>query len=304
MRRAVRRVMPAIVVLLLSGCAASPRGPATGPAVPDAASRWDLDETPPPDGDFRFHQLARCVEDGAVPPRIERYLGLASEFYRDGSGSDGMIELELGLADGLRHPLMLLTLGQLYLMAGQGDPALLPVEGPAADVGDWPRNQRRLLGRARDLLLECQESRPDDAAVDYLLADVARAAGRFDEAAELVWAGEQKCTGGRSFRILQGYQQLGYYAPKYLGGPAPDYPAAALEAGIVGDVVLDLLLDPRGNVRQAVAVASPDPSLTRAAENSLAAGAFEAGRIGKYTVWSWLRVRTAFHLEGDPATGS
>lgn len=292
------------LLVWLAGCAAAPDHPATHGSGPDAVPRWEFDETAPPDGDFRFHRLARCPEDGAVPGRVERYLGIASEFYRDGSGSDGMIELELGLADGLRHPLMLLTLGQLYLMAGQGDPALLPVEGPAADVGDWPRNRRRLLGRARDLLLECQESRPDDAAVDYLLADVARAAGRFDEAAELVWAGEQKCTGGRSFRILQGYQQLGNYAPKYLGGPAPDYPAAALAAGIVGDVVLDLLLDPRGNVRQAVVVASPDPALTRAAENSLAAGAFEAARIGKYAVWSWLRVRTAFQLEGDPATGS
>ena len=38
-----------------------------------------------------------------------------------------MIEMEMGLEAGYRHPLMLLTLGQLYLMAGQGDPDLLPV---------------------------------------------------------------------------------------------------------------------------------------------------------------------------------
>lgn len=289
---------------LLSGCAAAPERPVDGSAAPEPVGRWDLAETPAPDGYLRLHVLERCRVQEAVPPAVERYLGLASELFRDGSGSDGMIELELGLADGIRHPLMLLTLGQLYLMAGQGDPALLPVEGPAADVGDWSRNQRRLLDRARSLLVECGESWPDDAAVDYLLADVDRAAGRFDEAAERVWAGEQKCTGGRSFRILKGYQQLGDYEPKYLGGPPPVYPAAALEAGITGDVVLDLLLDPRGDVRQAVVVESPDPSLSEAAQNSLAAGAFEAGRIGKYAVWSWLRVRTAFKLEGDEATGS
>lgn len=289
---------------LLAGCAAtSDRGAGEAAAWAEAV-RWEFDETPPADGHFRPHVLERCRVPETVPAVVERYLGLASEFYRHGSGSDGMIELELGLADGIRHPLMLLTLGQLYLMAGQGDPALLPVEGPAADVGDWPRNRRRLLGRARELLIECQESRPDDAAVDYLLADVARAGGRFDEATEWVWSGERKCTGGRSFRILKGYQQLGEYAPKYLGGPAPEYPAGALEAGITGDVVLDLLLDPRGNARQAVVVEAPDPSLARAAEKSLAAGAFEAARIGKYTVWSWLRVRTAFQLEGERATGS
>ncbi|MBU8871504.1 MAG: energy transducer TonB [Gemmatimonadales bacterium] len=228
---------------------------------------------------------------------VERYLGTCSEYFRHGSGSDGMIELEIGLEEGVHHSLLLLTLGQLYLMAGQGDPALLPVEGPAADVGDWSRNKKRLLGRARELLQECASERPDDAGVDFLLADVARASGRFAEAVELVAQGESKCTGGRSFRILKLYQLLYDYPPRYLGGPPPDYPERALNSGITGEVVMDLLLNPAGNVYQAVVVSSPSADLSRAAEASLFKGSYESARIGKYPIWSWLRVNTAFNLD-------
>jgi hypothetical protein len=208
-----------------------------------------------------------------------------------------MIEMEMGLEAGYRHPLMLLTLGQLYLMAGQGDPDLLPVEGPAADVGDWDRNRDRLLQRAEDLLQEAAPSRPDDAAVDYLLADVARARGRLEEAAELMAAGMTKCTGGRSFAILWQYQQLNNYPARYLGGPSPEYPQSEVQKEVTGDVVLDVLLAPDGGIRQVEEVASPSGALTRAATASLRKGGFEASRVGKYPIWSWLRVTTAFNLD-------
>ncbi len=207
-----------------------------------------------------------------------------------------MIEMEIGLSKGNRHSLVLLTLGQLYLLAGQGNPDLLPVEGPAADLGSYAKNKPRLLGRARELLLEALDTRPDDAAVDYLLADVARAMGEVDEAAALVVRGHGKCTGGRSFRILQLYQELYQHPPKYVGGPAPQFPQAAVNKGIGGDVILDLLLSPAGLVRQYEVVQSPDKSLTEAAWQSLRGGRFEAASIGKYGVWSWLRVTTSFNL--------
>jgi TonB family protein len=189
---------------------------------------------------------------------------------------------------------MLLTLGQLYMIAGQGKPELLPSEGPAADTGDWDRNKERLLGRARKLLTEARDKRPDDAAVEYLLADVERAAGNFEAAEEHQLSGTEKCTGGRSFRILRQYQELNQYPPKFLGGPPPAYPDAAARKGISGDVVCDLLIDPAGRVRQVAVVQSPAASLSRAAEKSLREGNFEVARVGKYPVWSWLRVTTAF----------
>jgi len=280
---------------------------ACAPSQPDVESQkvatlpagWeDLRETPVPEGKWRAHRLAECREDTDVPQVVERYLGICSEYFREGSGSDGMIEMELGIEEGHRHSLMLLTLGQLYLMAGQGDPDLLPVEGPAADVGDWGRNRTRLLRRAAGLLQEAAETRLDDAAVDYLLADVARARGDQARAAELGASGMLKCTGGRSFGILWQYQKLNNYSPRYLGGSSPEFPQAALNKGVEGDVILDILLSPAGEVRQFAVVESPGESLTRAAEASLRKGRFEAARVGKYPIWSWLRVTTAFNLEG------
>jgi len=288
-----------ILALALQGCASSGPGAENDGADPSPAGHQDLREMPVPEGNWRAHRLSSCQQDTDVAKAVERYLGICSEYFRDGSGSDGMIEMELGLQEGYRHSLMLLTLGQLYLMAGQGDPDLLPVEGPAGDVGDWDRNRTRLLQRAEDLLQEAAETRLDDAAVDYLLADVARARGDYARAAELVVSGMPKCTAGRSFAILWQYQKLNNYPPRYLGGSSPEFPKAALDKGVGGDVVLDVLLSPAGEVRQLVLVESPAESLTKAAEASLRKGRFEAARVGKYPVWSWLRVTTAFNLAGE-----
>jgi len=293
----LRRRHAAVLLGLSLGIVSCASGPApqTETASQTGASGM-LNEAVVPDGVFREHRLARCQDDRDVPGKVERYLGTCSEFFREGSGSDGMIEMELGLQQGHRHSLMLLTLGQLYLLAGQGNPDLLPVEGPAADLGSYAKNKPRLLERARELLTEALAERPDDAAVDYLLADVARAAGDPQQAAALVASGSAKCTGGRSFRILQQYQELYQHPPRYLGGPSPEFPQAAVSKGIGGDVVLDLLISPAGEVRQYVVVQSPTESLTKAAWQSLRQGRFEAASIGKYSVWSWLRVTTAFNL--------
>lgn len=282
------------LLMVLAACAA-------GPSEVKVASGRDvellLNEQVVRDGVFRQHVLARCLVKDDVPRVVERYLGTCSEYFRDGSGSDGMIELEIGLREGHRDPLLLMTLGQLYLLAGQGDPDLLPVEGPAADVGDYTRNKPRLLGRARRLLGEAAGKRPDDAAIDYLLADVARTWGEVSLADSLVLSAHEKCTGGRSFGILQLYQELYQHPPKFLGGPAPEYPQAEAAKGLGGDVVLDLLLSPGGEVRQYEVVESPSKALTSAAWQSLRRGRFEAARVGKYAVWSWLRVTTSFNLD-------
>jgi len=286
-----------ILVLALPGCAPSRPDPHREESALVTKAPAELQETPVPEGKWRPHRLARCRPDTAVSATVEKYLGICSEYFRDGSGSDGMIEMELGLQEGYRHSLMLLTLGQLYLMAGQGDPDLLPVEGPAADVGDWDRNRTRLLRRAEELLQEAAAARLDDAAVDYLLADVARSRGDQELADELVVSGMEKCTAGRSFSTLWQYQKLNNYPPRYLGGPSPEFPQAALNKGVEGDVFLDVLLSPAGEVRQVVVVESPAESLSGAAETSLRKGRFEAARVGKYSIWSWLRVTTAFNLE-------
>lgn len=292
-------VLPLLLVVLmgLGACASRESQVTTEAPPPSVAKNLDLEETSVPDGPWRPHRLKACLEDTDVPPRIEKYLAVCSEYFRDGSGSDGMIELEMGLAAGYHHSLMTLTLGQLYLLAGQGDPDLLPFEGPASDVGDWSRNRVRLLQRAEDLLQEAATDRGDDAAVFYLLADVARARGDQAAAAELVAKGMNLCTGGRSFGILWQYQKLNRYPGKHLGGPPPEYPQSAVAKGLAGDVVIDVLVSPAGEIRQLVTVETPGGTLTEAAAASLRKAGFEAARVGKYPIWSWVRVTTAFNLD-------
>jgi TonB family protein len=287
-----------VVGLLLSGCAPkSGQKDISTTLEPLELLPDSLLESPPPDGIWRPHRISWCEGEGKVPKAVEALLGLCSEYFREGSGSDGMLEIEIALEEGQRHPLLLLTLGQLYLIAGQGEPDLLPPEGPAGDVGDWSRNKQRLLSRAESLLREASAGRPMDASIDYLLADVARARNDQAAATELVGVGGQKCTSGRGFAALVLYQQLNNYPGKYLGGPGPEYPLQALKKGITGNVVLDLLISPAGHVRQAVVVESPNMALSRAAATSLKAGSWEPARIGKYPVWSWLRVSTSFSLD-------
>lgn len=291
------------VALGAAGCATAPAPPPSAPlpaAVPSPATlaRPDLDESPPPKAVWREHRLARCRDDLDVPAAVERLLAESSEFFREKSGSDGIVELELACRAGQRHPLVLVTLGQLYLLAGQGDPSLLPREGPARDVGSWARNQPRLLARARELLSEAATVWTDDAGLDYLLADVARTAGDTLTSRALMSGAIEKCTGGRSFSLMQFYQQLNRYPARHEGGPPPDYPAAELAERVQGEVVVDLLLNPAAEVRQAFIVSAPAPGLADAAVACLRQGRFTPSRLGKYPVWSWLRVTVAFRLEG------
>ncbi|MCP4574210.1 MAG: energy transducer TonB [bacterium] len=288
-------LVTALLLLAVLASCAPPPPPATAP-VPVPCPASGLAEVPAPNEGWRGHVLARCVPEPGVPAEVERLLGLCSNYFREGSGSDGMTELELALERGERHPLVLMALGQLYVMAGQGEPALLPNEGPAADTGNWESNRLRLLARAGALLEEAGRSRPDDAAVDYLLADAARAGRAFGRADELADRGRGKCTGGRGFALLQLYQQLHRYPAKLTACGSPDYPRSALARRITGVVTIDLLLDPDGAPRQTVAVASPDAALTAAAEKVFRAASYDPARLGKYPVWAWLRVSTTFRL--------
>ena len=305
-RRALVAGLLALAVLAAAagtGCAPPAPRTAPTPAPPPAAAApragaADLQEAPAPAGAWREHRLARCRHDLDVPVGVEKLLAQVSELYRERSGADGMVEIELAYARGERHPLVLVALGQLYLLAGQGEPSLLPKEGPARDVGSWERNRPRLLGRAGQLLESARQAWPDDAGIAYLLADVARAGGDTTLAAAHVAAAAERCTGGRTFGLMRFYQELNRYPARHEGGPAPDYPEEAMQERQQGEVVVDLLLDPAAGVRQVHVVASPSPALSEAASRCLRQGRFTAARLGKYAVWSWLRVTVAFRLEG------
>ncbi len=297
----VRDFLLAFSVVSLSGCATQAPVPHRPSSPPPAAAVLDTTwrESPVADGIWRPHLLSRCrqLKDEA-PPAVERSLADAFELFRYQAGSDAIMELELCLRVHSDQGLLLLTLGQLYLLGGQGEPWLLPREGPAADVGNWSGNRARLLRRAQALLERAGSSRPDDCVVDYLLGDVHRAAGDTAAAAAAVAAGMTKCALPRSLDILRRYQKLGGHGAQLLASAAPTYPPAAVAEGVVGEVVLDLLLDPAGTVKQVVTVASPDARLTSAAAEALRNSRFQPARLGKYPLWSWIRIPTTFQLEG------
>ncbi|MBU0741049.1 energy transducer TonB [bacterium] len=276
---------------LLDGCAARQSVPGRGSG--DVVLR----EMVPPDGPWRPHELSRCVgADQAVPCRDAlEVLSTAHALFLVGEGGDAVIELELYLSgQGRGEGLAWLTLGQLYVLAGQGEPSIEPREGPGAITGDWDVDRPRLLARAEKVLRVAASLRPDDSVVDFLLADAARARGDMPAAAALVEQGLGKCTLASSTAVLVRYQGLNPHPAAQTGGVEPEYPAAAARDGISGEVVLDLLVGPTGRVSQVSVASSPDRRLGEAAVSAMRQAEFAPGRLGKYPVWSWVRATVAF----------
>lgn len=281
------------------GCATPPRStpvPRQLPPEPVADSTVVWREAPGPDSAWRPHLLSRCRGDDQAPPAVETSLALSYELFRNQSGSDAIMELELCLRRYPRDGLLLLTLGQLYLMAGQGEPWLLPREGPAADVGSWQRNRERLLARAQQLLTDALTVRTDDGAPYFLLADAHRAAGDSVSAEQALAQGLDKCSRQRSLEIMRRHQKLGAHPVRLLHNEPPEYPADLVSAGVEGEVVLDLLVSPAGSVVQVVPLSSPEPRLTAAASAALRRAVFQPARQGKYPIWAWIRIPTFFSL--------
>ncbi len=288
-----RLLAPLICLGLWSsdGCSPPPR---PAPAPSPGPEQWH--EQVAPDGPWRPHLLKRCRGVDQMTPVAESALQACWELFQDREGSDAIMTLELFLEEHEPEGLVLLALGQLYLMGGQGEPELLPHEGVAADVGDWPRNKARLLGRAENLLRDAAAMRADDSAVEYLLSDVARARGDSMMAQRAFRTGLYKCTLSRSLELLRQYQDLHLRAARVTEPVEPDYPSRALGKGIQGEVVLDLLISPEGRILQVEPVSSPTASLTEAAATALRQATIDPAKVGKYPIWSWLRVSIWFRI--------
>ena len=169
-------------------------------------------------------------------------LKTAWQLFTYGEGGDAIVELEIRLKDSVQHDgLVLLTLAQLYVMAGQGETTLVPGEGPAADTGKWDLNKPRFLKRALQILEEARRVRPDDAFVEYLVADAIRAGGDLEKATEYLNTGKEKCSLLSSVEILQKYQDLLSAVAVQISMDSPVYPESAVLSSVRGEVVLDLL---------------------------------------------------------------
>ncbi len=254
-------------------------------------------EIPAPEGAWRPHELRRCADgdDAMLSQSGLDVIALAHELYRLGEGGDAIFELEFHLAQKKQAAgIVLLTLGQLYVLAAQGTPTVEPHEGPAAMLGDWDTDRPRLVARAEAVLQEAAQLRPNDSAVDYLLADATRCRGAMATADQFFALGTTKCTRLSGMDVLIRFQEISPHPARQLVGVELEYPAAAARDGVSGEVVLDLLISPNGRVTQVTIVAEPDRRLGSSAAAALLQATFSAGRIGKYPVWSWVRVTVAF----------
>ena len=86
--------------------------------------------------------------------------------------------------------------------------------------------------------------------------------------------------------------------PLYRSNPPPKYPAVARRRGFQGNVVLEVLVGPAGNVMELHILSSSGyPVLDRAAKSSVKNWTFEPGMRGQQKVEMWVRVPIRFELK-------
>jgi protein TonB len=86
--------------------------------------------------------------------------------------------------------------------------------------------------------------------------------------------------------------------PLYRSNPPPKYPAVARRRGFQGNVVLEVLVGPAGNVIELHVLSSSGyPILDRAAKSSVKNWTFEPGMRGQQKVEMWVRVPIRFELK-------
>lgn len=79
----------------------------------------------------------------------------------------------------------------------------------------------------------------------------------------------------------------------------PQYPSVLRSDGITGEVVIDFIVDTRGNVRNAKAIRSSDGRFESAAESAVGKWRFQPGRKGGHAVFTHMQVAIEFTLDGQ-----
>lgn len=97
---------------------------------------------------------------------------------------------------------------------------------------------------------------------------------------------------------LSGKQIIREARPLYRSNPPPKYPAVARRRGFQGNVVLEVLVSPVGNIIELHVLSSSGyPILDRAAKSSVKNWTFEPGMRGQEKVEMWVRVPIRFELK-------
>ena len=86
--------------------------------------------------------------------------------------------------------------------------------------------------------------------------------------------------------------------PLYRLNPPPKYPGLARRRGHEGTVIMDVLVDPKGKVKELrLFQSSGYPVLDRAAVKSVRSWEFEPGRRGDEAVEMWVKIPIRFQLK-------
>ncbi len=97
---------------------------------------------------------------------------------------------------------------------------------------------------------------------------------------------------------VSGKQIIREARPLYRSNPPPKYPAVARRRGFQGNVVLEVLVGPIGNVIDLRVLSSSGyPILDRTAKSSVKNWTFEPGMRGQEKVKMWVRVPIRFELK-------
>ena len=99
-------------------------------------------------------------------------------------------------------------------------------------------------------------------------------------------------------KTVTGKQVIREARPLYRSNPPPKYPAVARRRGFQGNVDLEVLVGPIGNVLDLRVLSSSGyPILDRAAETAVKNWTFEPGMIGQEKVEMWVMVPIRFELK-------
>jgi len=115
------------------------------------------------------------------------------------------------------------------------------------------------------------------------------------EQTEIIAVSKETDTEGESLSEKQIIREA---RPLYRSNPPPKYPALARRRGFQGNVVLEVLVGPVGNVIELHVLSSSGyPILDRAAKSSVKNWTFEPGMRGQEKVEMWVRVPIRFELK-------
>jgi RNA polymerase sigma factor (sigma-70 family) len=145
----------------------------------------------------------------------------------------------------------------------------------------------------RRLALEAAELRRDDAEFDRLQSEATALRGRLQQVAR---AEERAASGSGAFDIRSLDQTP---RPKFQA--RPNYPAEMRTAGVTGEVVVDFVIDPNGDVKEAKALRSSRAEFEPYAVEAVSKWKFVPGKKGGQDVPTRMQVPIVFTLAGQKA---